>query len=224
MLKIDKATCLCLVDRESEWLELEKQVAEKGWDYERLLAGSSMYSSSYALDWEDVDNPDVSGWGYGREGYKHHHWNAFQCHQIMIQRAIEEGRKNLLILEDDAYITDRFDTVFSAIPDDLQYDILYLGWWIGQESDIFNKNIEQEYAQDGIIRVNRAVQIGGLHGALINRSMFQFISQLPPNNPIDFQLNMYHHLFKNFYVAPKIIHTKSMFSVCEGYVIDRNKL
>lgn len=223
MLKIDKVTCLCLVDREKEWSELEEQIKQKGWDYERFLAGSSMYSTQYKLDWEDVDNPDVSRWGYGREGYKHHHWNAFQCHHEMIKRAKAEGRKNLLILEDDAYITDRFDKVFNEIPE-ADFHILYLGWWVGDENDEFNKKIETDYAADGIIRLHKVVQLGGLHGALIDSSMFDFILSMPANNPIDCQLNMYHNQLETWFVAPKIIHTKTMFSVCEGSVIERNKL
>lgn len=223
MICIDKVTCLCLVDREKEWSELEEQIKQKGWDYERFLAGSSMYSTQYKLDWEDVDNPDVSRWGYGREGYKHHHWNAFQCHHEMIKRAKAEGRKNLLILEDDAYITDRFDKVFNEIPE-AQFNILYLGWWVGDENDEFNKKIETDYAADGIIRLHKVVQLGGLHGALIDASMFDFILSMPANNPIDCQLNMYHGQLQTWYVAPKIIHTKTMLSICEGSVIERNKL
>lgn len=224
MLKIDKVTCLCLPDREENWSQLEAQIKEKGWNYERFLAGKPSYSGPLKLDYVDVENPDVSRWGYGREGFKHHHWNAFQCHHEMLRRATKEGVENLLILEDDAYITDRFDKVFAQVPENLEYDILYLGWWIGDENDQFNKKIESEYAADGIIRIYKVGQLGGLHGALINRRMFRFILGMPANNPIDCQLNYNHPNLNTWYVAPKIIHTRSMLSVCEGSVINRNHL
>jgi len=111
MIKIDKASCLCLDTRaEERWPDIanmEKRLTKLDVCFEHFIANTQNNTKTTG-DYFDVVDPDVSKWGYGREGYKHHHWNAFQCHKIMIQRAIDEGRENLLLLEDDAYLPDRF--------------------------------------------------------------------------------------------------------------------
>lgn len=228
MLKIDKASCLCLDTRwdtrEKDIRDIELRLSILGTKIEFFTAGNGQ-DKDIEYDYIDDPNPDVSRWGYGREGFKHHHWNAFQCHQIMIQRAKDEHRQNLLMLEDDAYLTDRFEEIWSVaqtrVPD---FDILYLGWWIGTEGDDFNEKVEKNYREKGIIGVDKVRQVGGLHGALINNSMFDFLLSLPANNPIDCQLNRYHHQIKSYYLFPKIIHTRTCYSECEGSIIERHDL
>ena len=107
--------------------------------------------------------------------------------------------------------------------DKLEWDMLYLGWWIGFEDDEWNENIEQEYLEKGlasIARVRAAPSfLGGFHGVIINKTMFKFLSELPPVSPLDGILNHNFHdgpyAINSYYIVPKIIHDKGIFSECE---------
>ena len=234
---IDKATCLCIDQRFDERRfdldNMGKRLGKLGADWECFHALTENGDPWTPYDYVDVPKKDlakeIAQWGYGRDGYKHHHWNALHCHRIMIQKAKEEGRKNLLIVEDDAYMTDRFETVFDelsqfSVVKNNSYHILYFGWWISDENDEFNKNIEKNWEENGTIRIDKVTQLGGLHGALINETMFDALLTLPANNPWDCQLNQFHNKLQTYYVEPKMFHTRTTFSHCEGSVIKRKDI
>lgn len=226
-LKIDAAVCLCLDKRENEWRNLIEQGKQFNLDIHPFICGDG---SCKDLVYSKVDekDPDVSMWGYGRPGYKQHHYNAFKCHQKIISLAKYAQFNNILILEDDAYITDRFSEVLNnlekinAIPE--QFDILYLGWWVGHETDQMNESLETLWNDNKICGIRKAYQIGGLHGALINSSMFDTILNMQPIDPIDCQLNKIHRNINSYYIFPKVIHTKTTYSYCEGSIIERKKI
>ncbi len=244
MIKIDKASCLCVdtryEERKHDIADMSHRIQALGGDWETFKAITNSIplgvpeDCAYIIenegDRQDIPADqikDLERWGYGRDGYKHHHWNAFQCHKAMIQRAIDEKRENLLLLEDDAYFTDRFEEVWEKVTEHIMpgdCDILYLGWWISDENDKFNRIIEQNWNEQGIIQIDKVRQLGGLHGALIDKSMFNFLMKLPATNPIDWQLNAYHSRINSKYILPKIIHTRTTYSLCEGSVITRNEL
>jgi hypothetical protein len=232
---IDKATCLCIDKRYDERRfdldNMGKRMGKLGADWECFHALTENGDPWTPYDYVDVPKKDlakeIAQWGYGRDGFKHHHWNALQCHKIMIQRAIDEKRSSLLIIEDDAYFTERFEEVWEKVENNIganDYDILYLGWWVGDELDDFNLECEENYKKNNIVSLYKARQIGGLHGALINKSMFNTIMSLPENNPIDCQLNKIHNQIDSHFISPKIIHTRGVFSECEGYIINRKNL
>ncbi len=234
-MKIDKASCLCIDKRyEERRFDLDnmgKRLIKLGADWEVFRACTDEPWEKY----DYIDEPkeelakEIAQWGYGREGYKHHHWNALQCHRLMIERAKEENRQNLLIIEDDAYMTDRFEEIFELIQDfsvvkSQDFHILYLGWWISDENDEFNINIEKNWSEKGIIRIDKVTQLGGLHGALINETMFDALLSLPANNPWDCQLNQYHNQLNTYYIQPKMFHTRTTYSHCEGSIIERKDI
>lgn len=226
-MKIDKAVCLCLDKRESEWRQLIEDGKKVGLDIQPFICGDGSSSHLQYSRIDDID-PDITYWQYGREGYKHHHYNAFKCHQQMISEAKAEGIENLLILEDDAYLTSRYTEVmdlitsnFHAIP---KFDILYLGWWIGNEGDEFNDAVEAVWEKTHAAEIRKVQQLGGLHGVILNNSIYDGILSLPPINPIDCQLNYFHDRIASYFVLPKIIHIKTTYSYCEGSVITRNQI
>jgi len=92
------------------------------------------------------------------------------------------------------------------------------------ENNEFNKNIEKNWDENGTIRVDKVTQLGGLHGALINNTMFDALLSLPANNPWDCQLNQFHNQLHTYYVQPKMFHTRTTFSHCEGSVIERKDI
>jgi len=233
MLGIDKAVCLCLDKRKEEWLDLEKQCLAKGLEFERFVVGDGKTLDASEYDRVDDPNPPVENWSYGNEVTKINHYNAFMSHQAIIQKAKEDGLNSILLLEDDAYFTERFDDVLEKLDkqtniDSLPYDILFLGWWIGEADDEWNLTAERLYNEHGSISVGKVSEAhftcGGLHGVIIRRGMFNKILELDPINPIDSQLNGMHHEINSFYVIPKIIHDKGIFSNCEQGITPRKKL
>lgn len=230
-----KAFCLCLDERLDHWLELEKQVNNSGLEFESFVAGDGITFPLERYDYVDDPNPDVSRWGYGKPEHKKNHYNAFMAHKEIIRRAKAQGLKQFLMLEDDAYLTDRFEHVIRSVvstcwhpdwnrEDNALFDLLYLGWWIGDEYDDWNVTVEEEYKKNKNVELQKAWQIGGLHGVIINQSMYDTILSMPPINPIDWQINRMHSKIQSYFVKPKAIGIKSTWSFCEGRYVERKSI
>lgn len=215
------AQILALDARRDLWQELAKEVHGRlGCEVRPFICGDGNILPRSDYDHIDLPAKDMPAWGYGREGYKNHHYNAILCHKKMIRIAQANRWNKFLMLEDDAYITPRFEDIYSKLEIN-NYDLLYLGWWIGDEKDKWNTNIEKQYAQTKEIKINKVERLGGLHGVIINETIYDIILDLPENNPIDCQLNNIHNLINSYYITPKIIHVKSVYSFCEGSIIER---
>lgn len=234
-MKIKNAYCLCLDKRQEHWEDLQEQCESRGIKFRRFLVGKGELFPKKEYDYIDDPNPPLDRWTYGRgpgQSSIKNHCNAFLSHQVMLRKAIEENLDNVLFLEDDAYFTSRYDDVMEKVSDGidkLEWDMLYFGWWIGNEYDEWNENIEQEYLEKGsasIARLRAAPKMcGGLHGVLINKSMFELMASLPPINPIDSILNHNYHMdINSYYIMPKIIHDKGIFSECEQSPCPRKHL
>jgi len=226
-MQIKNAYCLCLDKRQEHWEDLQEQCESRGIKFHRFLVGKGELFPKEEYDYIDDPDPPIERWNYGREETVRNHCNAFLSHKVMLKKAVEEDLDNILFLEDDAYFTSRYDDVMKKVSDGidkLEWDMLYLGWWIGFEDDEWNENIEQEYLEKGlasIARVRAAPSfLGGFHGVIINKTMFKFLSELPPVSPLDDILNHNFHngpiaSINSYYIMPKIIHDKGIFSECE---------
>ena len=237
MFGIKKAYCLCLDKREEHWLDLKRQCESKGLEFNRFLVGKGTIFDPQEYDRVDIEDPPINSWGYGGHETnteeeirikKINHCNAFLSHQAMAKKALEDGDEKVLFLEDDSYFTERFDQVVRKIAPEIEkisYDMLYLGWWIGDEGDEFNDDIEKIWKESESIGVGKVTRIGGLHGVIISRKILDIITRLEPINPIDSQLSrFFHDKIESYFLAPKIIHDKGIFSECEQSTLTRTKL
>jgi hypothetical protein len=235
MLGIEKAVCLCLDRRKDEWEDLRKQCESKGIDFEPYVVGEGNLLNNEEYDRIDDESADMSEWGYGNDTTKIRHYNAFMSHIEIFKKMKEEGVKRFLMLEDDAYFTERFDDVMSRLGnyivdfENLDFDMLFLGWWIGEADDAWNETVERMYSEHGHIGVGIVSEAhftcGGMHGVIINHTMLDKLIELEPVNPIDSQLNRdLHKEMKTYYVMPKVIHDKGLFSNCEQNRLERKKL
>jgi len=238
MFGVNKAYCLCVDKRKEHWLDLKQQCESKGLEFNRFLVGKGELFDIKEYDRIDTQIPTSNfRWGYGghlKDSFEAtyekitHHYNAFLSHQEMARKALEDGDEKVLFLEDDAYFTERFDEVAEKIKPDIEnieYDMLYLAWWIGNEGDQFNEDIEKIWKEKGDAAISRAHRIGGLHGVIISRRILDIITRLDAVDPIDSQLSkFFHNKIKSYFVAPKIIHDKGIFSECEQNLIERTKL
>ena len=239
----DKAYCLCLDKREEHWLNLQEQCESKGIKFCRFLVGGGELFPEEEYDHVDISVPEQlrnpSGWIYGGNpqldtlemmiSKKTHHYNAFLSHKKMAKKALNDGYKNVLFLEDDAYFTDRFDEVVLQLEDyiaALDYDMLFLGWWMGTEEDDFNESLEKIWREKNQAGVGKAVNTSGFHGVILRERILELIAnELEPIEPVDAQLNKrFNDKIQSYCVAPKIIHDKGIFSYCEQTTIKRLKL
>ena len=231
-VRLDKAICLCLDKRQEHWEDLKEQCESRGIEFIRFLVGKGEIFPEEEYDYIDDPNPNVTYWRYGAPDAKKNHYNAFMSHQGMLRYAIDNNLESVLFLEDDAYFTERFEDVFSKVKDTLEpvdWDIVYFGWWIGHEGDGWNSMIEDMYNQEGEVGIGRVGNahstLGGLHAALINKSMFKKMASLSPLDCMDSLLNrMFHQEINSYYICPKIIHDKGIFSEAEQNENPRLKL
>ena len=241
-MNIDTAVCLCLDkrwdERKVDLDNMAHRLENFGVRYRNFHICTKEVIDQYnGFDYYDIPSSKLENelrfWQYGRPNYKHHHWNALQCHKQIFREAIHEKCENLLMIEDDAYLTDRFEEIWPIVSeflDKVQWDIVYLGWWIGNEGDEFNEQCEAQWKEGNVtvmpVKDGPTGRVGGLHGALIHKKMFHFLANLQNINPIDCQLNHLgiHQKMNTLVIIPKIIHTRSLYSYCEGSIIKRNPL
>jgi len=225
-MQIKNAYCLCLDKRQKHWEDLQEQCESRGIKFHRFLVGKGELFPKEEYDYIDDPNISIERWGYGTPRTAINHCNAFMSHLVMANRAVEEGLESVLFLEDDAYFTSRYDDVLGKVSDgvnNLDWDMLYLGWWIGFEDDEWNEQVEEDYLQRGLTSIARVraapALLGGLHGVVIKREVLETLCSLPPIGPIDGLLNHNFHngpyTINSYYIMPKIIHDKGIFSEAE---------
>jgi hypothetical protein len=193
---IKNAYCLCLDKRKEHWEELKEQCESKGIKFNPFVVGQGEILSIDEYDRFDgeISNYARSFWGYG-------------------------GSDN-----DTPEEVKRKDSLKDQL-EHLVYDVLYLGWWIGNEGDEFNQKIEDGWNNNKESGLGNASRIGGFHGVILSRRMLDIITRLEAINPIDSQLSkFFHDKIKSYYVMPKIVHDKGIFSECEQSITKRLKL
>lgn len=238
-MKIDKISCLCLDKRyfgKTPSYYLQNDVFYcLNLMLEKFICGDGSYPLKY--DHVDIMKPPAAPFRYGTPGTINRHYNAFLCHKKMVQRAIDEDRENILLLEDDAYFTSRFSEIWNQIHDKLdtiEFDVVYLGWWMERpnspDENGDRADLESLWAAEkkcGVDKVPRKPfikqEICGLHGLLVNKSAFSLLANAPWG-PMDSFLTTQLDRLKAYYVWPKIIHVGSGFSNCENTNVIRNKI
>jgi hypothetical protein len=221
-----KAYCLCLPQRESLWLELQKQVEALGVEFKPFIVGT---------DHIDLIEEEASGvlarWDYGQPAHKLNHYNAYLCHQKIIQSAIADGVDYVWILEDDCYLLRRFmelgKLLWDKIAEWLELELpamLYLGYWWYEEN--YYPILEEQFKiNHDLTPIKVRGNIGGLHSVLIHKDMFDFLLDLPPNNPWDRQLNLLgHNNLNSWMMNVKLCGIRSCWSFCEGSFIERKEI
>lgn len=127
----DRVVLINLKRRPDRLLSLRNELSEKGWPF----AQPQVFE---AVDGSLVPTPD--GWLSGAGA-----WGCMASHRRVLEQAISDGVKSLLVLEDDACIRHSFSQdvarFLSAVPDD--WDQLMLG---GQHIG----NTQQ--VSDGVVR------------------------------------------------------------------------
>lgn len=226
---IDNVIILCLDKRRDLWTELTKQCVKRGWTVHQFFVGDG---TDGRLRYKYIDKSEVHPdwrWGTGIGALRH--CNAFRSHKEIVKYAIRKEFPNFLLLEDDAYILDRYDAVMNSLSDELssnQIDLLYLGWHAFEFSGDYavgkNHVIEQEWNErrvSELLPVN--FNIGGFHAVWINNTMYTRLLNLPAICPMDSQCNIMRDI-NRYMITPKVFHVRSGYSSCEDKIVIRETL
>lgn len=229
----EKAFIVALDKRKEHWEDLLQQAKTLGIDCEAFVCGSGA-DPDLTYDLIDEVNPDVSQWGYGVPHLKHHHYNCLLAHKEIIRRAKTQGLKNILMLEDDSvFIESRFTEAMGIAQERIfqynfhrDYDLIYLGYWYGDESSQFNTKVEHFWKTEKDICLHEITpgnNLGGWHGVVVNERAYDLLLNAPMNNPLDTFCCFQRHRLKSALFCPKVIHVKSMYSETEGAFFERKK-
>lgn len=216
--------CVCLDKRKEHWTELSEQCKQHNLNMIPWVCGDGS-DKSLTYDQIDAINPPTAQWGYGVPHLKHHHYNCLTAHKGIIQKAKDNKWDSVLMLEDDTYFLKRFDDVMDRVdvPDDWQ--LIYLSWWYGDEHNLWNNEVEDEYRYKGKTQVLPVTfNIGGWHSVIVRSSLYDTILSLPYANPLDTQFCYLRPQVPSYMILPKVTHIKSIFSFTEGCVFNRKKL
>ncbi len=215
---IEKTIILSLDQRIEISQKLYNQCINKGWDVERFIVGEGNKDLQY--DWIDKDFfPDKSWkWGGGEQAI--HHFRAHLAHKKIIIKAMKNKYNNFLLLEDDAILLPRFETVFNQLVGQIinkEWDLIYLGYHAWEyEKDIptgMNIVVENLYNKNHkchLLKPHKA--IAGFHGILINNSAYYKLLTTPIEYPLDHMMNMSSSKLKRFMCVPIIIDVIDTFS------------
>lgn len=224
----DGVLCMALDKRKEHWLDLQEQCKKFDIDMVPFVCGDGS-DTSLVYDSIDEVNPDVRGWGYSAAGHQKNHYNALLTQKRMIQRAKDNGWKSVLLLEDDAYILQRFTDVINKVeenmPDPNGWLLFYLGWWRGNEFDEWNCNIDKVYEETGKVYYDYIKDnVGGFHSVVVREELYDLILDMPMNNPLDTQVCYARQWIPSLMLFPKATHIKSLHSFTEGVTFQRKEM
>lgn len=213
--------CLALDKRKEYWPDLISSFKRENVDVSLFVCGDGK-DESLIYNQIDEENPDCSNWIYGVSHLKRHHHRALTAHKGMIETAIKNDWSSVLMLEDDCYARTNFSRILNniKIPDDWQ--LIYLGYWHGNEWDEWNTAIED--APPEVVEVKPGFSIGGWHSVVVRDTVYPFILNCPHVNPLDTLISQHRQYFKSYMITPKLTGIRSIHSFTEGVVIQRKEL
>lgn len=226
---IDQLYIMGLDRRKELWLELEQECFSRNFPTRVFIVGDG---KNPALTYNHIDPINVDGrWNWGQGESARRHYYAFLSHRAIIKDAIENNYNSIMLLEDDAYFTSRWNDQFFNICLQIPLvnpDIIYLGWHAYEYNNhLFsgrNIEIEEQYKKDNLCYLKTIHKCGGLFGVILYKSIFPLIMNMAPVGPIDHQLNFYRSKIRSYNTVPSLIYVRSCFSECEQQFIKRDNL
>jgi hypothetical protein len=216
--QIDKAQCLILDKRYIEWISTTQlSFINKGINLIPFIAGNG---KNIDLDYNHIDliesppitkftTKELTSWRKYPNAY-----NAYLCHKKMIEQALLEKRKNLLIVEDDAFIENDFDEILEEAESFLlqsKWDMIYFG--------AYHKNTSSPMANNYVRQVNGSA---GFHCVLIHNRIFDLMLEYGPIGPMDEVCNKFiHQTHKCYAIYPSIVTQKSGYSYIEHSQLEK---
>jgi GR25 family glycosyltransferase involved in LPS biosynthesis len=129
----DRIECLCVDARCNEWDRIDKEFGKYGTPIDKFIAGKGIMLPKQAYNFIDPPHEKTivpPGW-YSR-GFTNNAYYCYLCHRKILERALQDNVKTLLMLEDDCQLMDNAETMLEKasqqmVDQNIQWDMLYLG-------------------------------------------------------------------------------------------------
>lgn len=135
-----------------------------------FLSGSGTYKLHYNLIDKKPNNLYLSEQKfYGNKRY----WYPLQSHKAILKAAIERNAENLLMIEDDAILSEDYKDKIedcSNFIKNYDWDIFFLGC-------ILNKNNYSDVSETKFVK--KIYNCRGLQGVIIKNRLFRFLYEMP---------------------------------------------
>lgn len=209
--EIDAVTCLVLDKRYEQWLELKNQCEKLLFKPKGFIVGDG---SNDQLTYDRVDEKElplryVDSISYPSWYSRPNAYNAWKSHRAIFEQAVSDNRRNLLLLEDDAYIEDDIVTVLEQADPffrENNWDMIYFGCYSNGHISSTTNPV-----------VYRAFGAGGFHGVLIKHHIMKKLLAFGPIGPYDWIAGQHLHQHYHCYaIHPCVIMQRSGFSFVEG--------
>jgi GR25 family glycosyltransferase involved in LPS biosynthesis len=213
--KFDRIECVCVDNRQYSWKNLIKQFELRSAKVNKFIVGKGKLLPKG--QYNQID-PLKSAAGWGKQ-FTHNAYCCYLAHRAILEKAKKDNLKNLLILEDDCFLLENFDTILEQV--NIQIEQTGTVW----DTFTFGQNLKWGAAtqvSENILKLNRSVYCW--HAIAINQeynNMFDHLLNLPANGPFDYLYSVYTQPKFNCYgVWPSIAVQKPGFSYVNGYYQD----
>jgi hypothetical protein len=205
----NKAMCLTLDKRYHKALEIRTEAAKLGINVQLFIGGDG----TLVLPYNHIDTPEMPPHMPHMTTYPAWHarpnaYNAWKCHQKILDYALEKDIDPLLMLEDDVIFESDFEKIINESKDFLnnnEWDMVYFGWY---------SNGHLHYI--GHPHVYRFMGGAGFHGVLMRKHIIEKLVVMPPLGPYDWMCGQWiHPEFKCYAIHPSIITQVSGYSYVE---------
>ncbi len=210
LFNVCNSYCLLLDKRIDNWKEIQESFAKKNINLQSFLVGDGKLDG-YKYSHVDVASiPPVyhNSINY-RSWYRESTFNAWLSHRKIIQKSLEEGFDHVMIVEDDVFIEDDYDSILAkAAPffKDNKWDMIYLGGYHNQDSWQLTTN-------ENVIKLKGS---GGWHAVILTELIMVKMLEFNPIGPMDWITGKYIHPDYDCYaIYPSIVSQKSGYSFVE---------
>jgi hypothetical protein len=217
---VDKVICLVLDEREQQRHRIAGEWSKKGISVEFFIVGNGCNTD---LTYDYVDEPHLPPIYSNSIQYPTWHkrpsvYNAWKSHKKMMERCLESNGETFLFLEDDSFIEEDFDEIWSKTHNFFsanKWDAIYLGCYHNNNGGI------PSYTKTNNEHILKLRGSGGLHGVIFKRSIIQNLVNMLPLGPFDWTFGQQHSIYNVYTVHPCIVSQLSGWSFIEGQFLEK---
>lgn len=221
---IDKAICLVLDERKEQVHRIADEWHKKGVHVDFFYAGNG---SDTDLTYDHIDEPILPPKYSNSIEYPTWHrrpsvYNAWKCHKKMMERCLETDDNNFLFLEDDSFIEEDFDDIWSKTSNFFsanEWDAIYLGSYHNWQHTRYGP--VASYSKTDNPNLLRLRGSGGFHGVILSRKVLLGLVNVLPRGPFDWTFGQLHNSYNVYGIYPCIVSQMSGWSFIEGQFLEK---
>lgn len=197
----DQVYCLYLDKRYDRHEYISQYV-----DHYAYIAGDGTHEDlKYnRIDTEDLPPIFKQSTQYPTWREKPHAFNAWMCHNAILNDALDNGYNRILLLEDDVEFAEDLDEALDNFENSYPWDMFYFGCFHDKSYSGPTKGVRQVFGA------------GGFHGVALTRKVIELLCLMPPIGPYDWICGKYlHNSHRCFASHPMVINQMDGYSYVE---------